>query len=175
MQSDNLEKIRHSLAHILARAVQELYPKANLGMGPATENGFYYDFGNITIKEEDLPKIEERMRDIIKKEVPFQEEKKEREEAQKLFAKEPYKLEIIDDMKEKEELTVYKTGDFVDLCEGPHVEDTGKIDPNTFILDRVAGAYFKGSEKNEMLQRVYGLAFNTKEDSKNLMWQFKEQ
>ncbi len=174
MQSDNLEKIRHSLAHILARAVQELYPKANLGMGPATENGFYYDFGNITIKEEDLPKIEERMRDIIKKEVPFQEEKKEREEAQKLFAKEPYKLEIIDGMKEKEELTVYKTGDFVDLCEGPHVEDTGKIDPNTFILDRVAGAYFKGSEKNEMLQRVYGLAFNTKEDLDTYLEKRKE-
>jgi len=159
-----LEKIRHSLAHILAKAVRELYPKVNLGMGPATDEGFYYDFGNITVKEEELLKIEERMREILKEGLVFEKETKTKKEVQEIFKNEPYKLEIIEDMKESSEFSVYKTGDFVDLCEGPHVESTEEINPDAFVLDRVAGAYFKGSEKNEMLQRVYGLAFSTKEE-----------
>lgn len=159
-----MTKIRHSLAHILAHAVRDFYPNANLGMGPAIEGGFYYDFGNVSIKEEDLAKIEKRMRELVKERLSFKKETKTKKEVQEIFRNEPYKLEMIEDMKDKENFSVYRTGDFVDLCEGPHIEDTSEINPDTFILDRSAGAYFKGSEKNEMLQRIYGLAFNTKKE-----------
>lgn len=164
MDNEDLTKIRHSLAHILAHAVRDFYPNANLGMGPAIEGGFYYDFGNVSIKEEDLAKIEKRMRELVKERLSFKKETKTKKEVQEIFRNEPYKLEMIEDMKDKENFSVYRTGDFVDLCEGPHIEDTSEINPDTFILDRSAGAYFKGSEKNEMLQRIYGLAFNTKKE-----------
>ncbi|MBU3896201.1 threonine--tRNA ligase [Patescibacteria group bacterium] len=155
-----MEKIRHSLAHILAMAVKELYPKAKLGMGPAIENGFYYDF-DVALKPEDLKKIEERMRELIKKNIPFEKENISKIKAKKLFAKEPYKLELIKDLKE---ISIYKSGDFVDLCKGPHVSSTKEIPIEGFKLTRIAGAYWKGSEKNKMLNRIYGLAFSSKEE-----------
>lgn len=158
-----MEKKRHSLAHILAEAVKELYPQATLGMGPATENGFYYDFDNITIREEDLSRIEEKMREIIEKGVKFEKKIVTKEEARKLFSNEPYKLELIKEI-ESNEVSVYKSGKFTDLCEGPHIKNSKEIDPESFKLDRTAGAYFKGSENNPMLQRIYGLAFSSKKE-----------
>jgi len=155
-----MEKIRHSLAHILAMAVKELYPKAKLGMGPAIENGFYYDF-DVALKPEDLKKIEERMRELIKKNIPFEKENISKIKAKKLFAKEPYKLELIKDLKE---ISIYKSRDFVDLCKGPHISSTKEIPIDGFKLTKIAGAYWKGSEKNEMLNRIYGLAFSSKEE-----------
>ena len=155
-----MEKIRHSLAHILAMAVKELYPKAKLGMGPAIENGFYYDF-DVSLKPEDLKKIEERMRELIKKNIPFEKENISKIKAKKLFAKEPYKLELIKDLKE---ISIYKSRDFVDLCKGPHISSTKEIPIDGFKLTKIAGAYWKGSEKNEMLNRIYGLAFSSKEE-----------
>ena len=159
----NLEKNRHSLAHIMAHAVKNLYPEALFGMGPAIENGFYYDFDNVKISDEDFKKIEEKMRELIKQNIPFEKETIGKKEAEKLFKDEPYKMELLRDI-EGEEVTIYKSGDFVDLCSGPHVENSKEISPDSFKLDRTAGAYFKGSEENKMLQRIYGLAFETKEE-----------
>ncbi len=160
---DQLEKNRHSLAHILAHAVKELYPEALFGMGPAIENGFYYDFDNVKISEEDFPKIEEKMRNLINKNLSFEKQVISKEEAKKIFKDEPYKLEMINDI-EDDTVSIYKSGDFTDLCSGPHVENSKEIALDSFKLDRVAGAYFKGSEANKMLQRVYGLAFLKKEE-----------
>jgi threonyl-tRNA synthetase len=159
----NLEKNRHSLAHIMAHAVKGIFKEASLGMGPAISNGFYYDFDNINLKEEDLQKIEDKMRELIKENIPFERQIITKKEAEKLFKDEPYKIELLKDI-EGEEVVIYKSGDFIDLCSGPHVENTNEIPPGSFKLDRTAGAYFKGSEENKMLQRIYGLAFETKED-----------
>ncbi len=159
----NLEKSRHSLAHIMAHAVKSIFKEASLGMGPAISNGFYYDFDNINLKEEDLQKIEEKMRELIKQNIPFEKQTIDKKEAEKLFKDEPYKIELLKDI-EGEEVVIYKSGDFIDLCSGPHVENTKEISSDSFKLDRTAGAYFKGSEENKMLQRIYGLAFETKEE-----------
>ena len=168
MSNNDLEKIRHSLAHILAHAVKELYPQAKLGMGPATTDGFYYDFDGIDIGEEDLSKIEKKMKEIIKKDISFEKSNISKKEAKKIFEKEPYKQEIIDDM-EEDEVSIYKSGDFVDLCGGPHLENSREINLNAFKLDRTAGAYFKGSAENPMLKRIYGLAFTTEEELKDYL------
>ncbi|MCF7845248.1 MAG: threonine--tRNA ligase [Candidatus Pacebacteria bacterium] len=162
MSENNIEKVRHSLAHILACAIKEMYPEAKIGVGPAIDNGFYYDFDNINISETDLPKIEKNMRKIIKKGVVFEKQVVDRKEAEKIFKDEPYKLELLNDI-EEEEISIYKSGDFVDLCSGPHIENSKEINPEGFKLERTAGAYFKGSEDNKMLQRIYGLAFEDKE------------
>ena len=158
----DIEKIRHSLAHILAAAVKELYPKAKFGMGPAIENGFYYDFGDLKITEKDLKIIENKMKELIKKDLKFEKKLVTQESAKKLFKGEKYKLELIKEMKNK--VTTYKCGDFVDLCKGPHIKSTKEIGFDTFELQRIAGAYWKGDEKNEMLTRIYGLAFNSKKE-----------
>ncbi len=163
MVNKNIEKIRHSLAHILASAVKELYPETILGTGPAIKNGFYYDFDNINIGEDDLPKIEEKMKEIIKRNISFEKKIISKKEAKDLFRNEPYKKELIDAVKEKS-VTVYESEKFIDLCNGPHVNTSAEIDPNSFKLDRTAGAYFMGSEKNPMLKRIYGLAFETKKE-----------
>ncbi len=162
MDNKNIEKIRHSLAHILAQAVKELYPEAVLGTGPAIENGFYYDFDNINIGEDDLPGIEKKMKEIIKQNISFEKKTVSKKEAEELFQNEPYKKELIGDI-EGENVTVYKNEKFMDLCEGPHISSSKEISPDSFKLDRTAGAYFKGTEENPMLKRVYGLAFETKE------------
>jgi threonyl-tRNA synthetase len=162
-----IETIRHSLAHILAFAVQELYPGTKFGIGPAIENGFYYDFDlKKPLTPEDLPKIEKKMKEIIKKEVPFKKKIVSKKEAQKIFESQPYKLELINEMTEKK-VTIYESGNFVDLCRGPHLKSTKETPLDDFKLTKIAGAYWRGSERNPMLTRIYGVAFKTKKELEN--------
>ncbi len=166
MKTENMsqiEKIRHSLSHLMAHSVKDIYPQALFGMGPAIEDGFYYDFDSADIGEEDLPKIEEKMRELIKKEISFVKKEVSKQEAKKIFKDQPYKMEIIDDI-DGDLVSVYESGEFTDICFGPHVENTKEINPLSFKLVRVAGAYFKGSEENPMLKRVYGFAFETEKE-----------
>lgn len=162
---NNLYNIRHSLAHLLAMAALEHDPKALLSVGPVTENGFYYDIrfseGHMP-SQDDLKTLEKSMRKLINKKIDFTKRKVSTEEARKTFTNNPYKLAIIDDIeKEGSAITFYDTADFTDLCEGPHVENTGDIDAKSFTLTHLAGAYWRGDEKNDMLTRIYGLAFAT--------------
>jgi threonyl-tRNA synthetase len=156
-----LENIKHSLSHILAAAIKELYPAAKFGIGPAIENGFYYDI-QVDLKEEDLAKIEKKMKELIKKDIPFVQKDISKKEAKELFKDQPYKLELIEGLPE-EMVSIYTSGDFVDLCKGPHIKSTKEIDPKAFKLQKLAGAYWKGDEKNAMLTRIYGLAFESEE------------
>jgi len=158
-----IEIIRHSLSHILAAAVQELYPGTKFGIGPAIENGFYYDLSSVALAKEDLPKIEEKMKEIIKKNIAFKKEELLMSDLNKLFKDQPYKLELIKELP-GEKLTIYQSGDFIDLCQGPHVKSTGEINPDGFKLTKIAGAYWKGDEKKPMLTRIYGVAFKTKRE-----------
>jgi threonyl-tRNA synthetase len=169
-KQDPAELKRHSLAHIMAAAIKEDYPEAKLAIGPAIENGFYYDvdFGDLKISDSDLPKIEKRMISLINKGLSFNREEKEIDQAlaevdQKI---EPYKHELIADLQKKGETKVsfYTVGSFTDLCRGPHIENTKEIGQKSFRLQKLAGAYWRGNENNKMLTRIYGLAFNTKED-----------
>lgn len=163
----NLDTLRHSLAHLLAAAVETLYPDVKKTIGPAVDNGFYYDFEfSSPISEEDLPKIEEKMREILPTWNNFEKIDVTPAEAKKQFANNPYKLELINDLEAKgEAITFYKSGEFLDLCRGGHLENPGKeIDPKGFSLHRLAGAYWRGDEKNKMLTRIYGLAFATRKD-----------
>lgn len=163
---EKLEKIRHSLAHLLAAAVLEIYPDTKNTIGPAVDNGFYYDFEfSSPIADKDLGKIEQKMRELLKTWDKFSHEEVSEKDAKKHFANNPYKLELIDEIKEKgEKITLYTSGKFTDLCRGGHVESPKKdIAGNAFKLERVAGAYWRGDEKNKMLTRIYGLAFETKE------------
>lgn len=161
----NLETLRHSASHIMADAVKQLYPDVKLGIGPAIEDGFYYDFDR---KEpfvpEDLAKIEARMREIVARDDKFVSETMKKKDAAALFKKmgEKYKLEIIEDL-EGDEVTVYRHGNFTDLCKGPHVDSTGEV--KSFKLLSIAGAYWRGSENNPMLQRIYGTAFPTEKET----------
>ena len=164
--ADKLEYLRHSLAHLLAAAVLEIYPDTKNTLGPAIENGFYYDFDFKTpISDTDLPKIEKKMREILKSWKEFKGEEKSEKEAKAFFKNNQYKTELIDEIKKKKEkITFYTCGEFTDLCRGGHLENPSKeITPDAFKLDRVAGAYWRGDEKNKMLTRIYGLAFETKE------------
>lgn len=168
MKEENyLEKMRHTLSHVLAAAVQELYPTVTFGIGPAIDNGFYYDidFGDVKISDADLPKIEKKMRGIVSRKLSMEKRvvsKMEalnwaRDHAQK------YKIELIEDLPEGAEISFYDLGDiFSDLCKGPHVKNTGEV--GAFKLIRVAGAYWRGDEKREMLTRIYGVAFATEEE-----------
>jgi threonyl-tRNA synthetase len=160
---DALEVIRHSTAHLLAQAVKELFPQAQVTIGPVIENGFYYDFAfERTFTPEDLIRIEERMQELTKKDFPVSRRVMERAEAIKFFRSigEEYKAKIITDLPESEILSVYQQGDFIDLCRGPHVPSTGKL--KAFKLTKVAGAYWRGDSNNEMLQRIYGTAWHDK-------------
>jgi len=159
-ENEQLQQKRHSLAHLLAAAVLELYPDAKRAIGPAIENGFYYDFDDIKIADENLSKIEKKMREILPSWKEFRKKEITADEAKKLFADNPYKLELIDEY-EKEGLTTYTSGNYVDLCRGGHSID---IDPTAFKLTHIAGAYWRGSEKNKMLTRIYGVAFDTKKE-----------
>ncbi|MFA5208474.1 MAG: threonine--tRNA ligase [Candidatus Paceibacterota bacterium] len=156
-----LEEIKHSLSHILAAAVKELYPTAKFGIGPAIENGFYYDI-EVELKEEDLAKIEKKMKELLKKDIPFVKKDISKKEAKKIFADQPYKLDLIEEIPD-EKVSIYTSGDFVDLCKGPHIKSTKEINAKAFKLQKLAGAYWKGDEKNNMLTRIYGLAFETEE------------
>jgi threonyl-tRNA synthetase len=164
MIKDNLQKKRHSLAHALGAAVLAHYPDTKLAIGPAVDNGFYYDFDFATpISDKDLGKIEQKMREILKKWSTFEGKEITEAEARKLFANNPYKLELIDGIvKAGEKITTYTSGEFTDLCAGGHVDNMKEIESGSFKLERVAGAYWRGDEKNKMLTRIYGLAFETK-------------
>jgi len=162
-----IEIIRHSLSHVLAAAVQELYPGTKFGIGPAIENGFYYDFElPQPIAPEDLPKIEAKMKELIKKSLEFKADDSEIEETKKIFKNQPYKLELIDEIKEKK-VRIYQSGSFIDLCRGPHVKSSREVPLDGFKLTKIAGAYWRGSGKNKMLTRIYGLAFQTKKELEN--------
>ena len=156
-----VEKMRHSLSHVMAQAVVELFPGTKLGIGPAIENGFYYDFDSPHhFTPEDLPVIEKKMRYIIAQAQKFERSEMPKEEALKYFTQrgEKYKLELVNDLADGT-ISIYKNGPFSDLCKGPHVEHTGKL--KAFKLTSIAGAYWRGSEKNPMLQRIYAVAFET--------------
>jgi threonyl-tRNA synthetase len=165
MEQNNLQNIRHSLSHLLAGAVLSFYPDAKIAIGPAVDNGFYYDFEFSTpISDKDLSKIEQKMKELIKKWSTFEKKEISLAEAKKLFANQPYKLELIADLeKENSAPTIYISGDFTDLCAGPHVTTTKEIPSGCFKLERIAGAYWRGNEANKMLTRIYGLAFESKE------------
>ncbi len=168
--SPSLDAIRHSLAHLLAAAVLKEFPDAKLGIGPTVENGFYYDFElPRPVTPDDLKMFEKTMRTMVNKKLAFTGREVTADEARQLFAHQPFKRELIEEFsKEGKTLTVYETGPgegahggplFMDLCRGGHVENTGEIAPDAFTLDKIAGAYWRGNEKNPQLQRIYGLAF----------------
>src|SRR5467141_2063010 len=160
---DPLQQLRHSTAHLLAAAVTELYPEAKYGIGPPVQDGFYYDFdfGGKSISEADLPAIESRMRRLAQADIPFVHEVLSREKAEEEFRRrgQDYKLELIADKVEGDEVSLYRTGDFLDLCRGPHVRSTRDL--KAFKLLRVAGAYWRGDEKKPQLTRIYGTAWPT--------------
>ncbi len=164
---DKIEEMRHTLSHVLAAAVRELYPHAKFGIGPAIENGFYYDidFGDTKISDADLNKIEKKMRGIIARKLPMTKRVVSKDEALNWARdeKQDYKIELIKELPESAEISFYDMGDlFTDLCKGPHVKDLSEIGP--FKLVRIAGAYWRGDEKRPMLTRIYGVAFDTEKE-----------
>lgn len=193
-KADNLYRIRHSAAHVMAQAVLELYPDAKIAIGPPIENGFYYDFDlgmdedgrPRTFRADDLKAIEKRMRQIIGGQHPFVYREVSADEARQLFADQPYKLELVDgldeggideygnEVQEKTVISTYKHDTFEDLCRGPHVEHTGKIIADGFQLLSVAGAYWRGDENNPMLQRIYGTAWRNRKELKKHLEQLEE-
>ncbi|MFN3716024.1 MAG: threonine--tRNA ligase [Thiobacillus sp.] len=175
--AEALDLIRHDAAHVMAQAVQELYPGTQVTIGPAIEDGFYYDFARDTpFTPEDLAAIEKRMDEIVKRDLPIVREVWEREAAKKIFADkgEDYKVQIIDDIiAPGEELSVYRQGDWFDVCRGPHLPSTGKL-PKAYKLMKLAGAYWRGDSKNPMLQRIYGTAWAKKEDLDAYLFRLEE-
>ena len=174
-----MDIIRHSISHIAAAAIQKLFKEVKFAIGPTIENGFYYDLDlSKRITPEDLPKIEKEMKELIKKDLKFEKKELEIKKAIELFKKlkQPYKLELIKDLeKEKnKKVTIYTVGDFIDLCKGPHIKSTKEIRFDAFKLTSLAGAYWKGNEKNKMLQRIYGVAFNTKKELNDYLKQQEE-
>jgi threonyl-tRNA synthetase len=182
-----LYRIRHSSAHIMAQAVLEMFPDGEVAIGPAIEDGFYYDFRlPRSLTPEDLEQIETRMRQIIKGNHPFVRRSLDAAEARQIFHDQPFKLELIDGLEqggldedgnplvEKSDLSIYTHASFTDLCRGPHVESTGQINPQAVKLMSVAGAYWRGDEKRPMLQRIYGTAWYSKEDLENYLWKLEE-
>ena len=161
---DPLSRMRHSASHVMADAVQRLCPGAKVAIGPAIDNGFYYDFDTEPFSPEDAERIEAEMRKIVAENVPFVRHVVSRAEARERFASrgEKYKVEIIDTIPEGDEVSYFQHGDFIDLCRGPHIERTGDI--KAFKLLSVAGAYWRGDERNQMLQRMYGTAFESQAD-----------
>jgi threonyl-tRNA synthetase len=167
-----LERMRHSAAHVMAEAVQSLFPGTKFGIGPAVEDGFYYDFElPRALVPEDLMAIEAKMREIVAANLPFVGEEVSKTKARKLFSEQPYKLELIDDLPDKT-VTIYRQGSFVDLCRGPHVNSTGEI--KAFKLTSIAGAYWRGDEKRPMLQRIYGVAFDTETELEDYLSRLAE-
>jgi threonyl-tRNA synthetase len=166
-QAQSADRLRHTLAHLLAAAVLELHPDAKPTIGPAIDNGFYYDFEFKTpVSDKDLPKIEKTMRKLLPSWKEFTHREVSEKEAREVFKGNPYKLELIDGLvADKQKITLYKCGDFEDLCRGGHIEHPAQeIKPDSFKLARTAGAYWRGDEKNAMLTRIYGLAFATKNE-----------
>ena len=173
-ETDFLTRLRHSTSHVMAQAVEELFPGVKLAIGPATQDGFYYDFDcERTFSPDDLAKIEARMRQVIAQDLPFIREECSKEDAVVLFKErgEIYKLEILEDI-DNDAVSIYRHDDFTDLCRGPHVSSTGEI--GAFKLLSVAGAYWRGDERNKMLQRIYGTAFPTQEEMDTFLARLEE-
>ena len=186
-QDSMLYRIRHSSAHIMAQAVLEKFPGGKVAIGPAIEDGFYYDFDlPRTVNPEDLAEIEKRMGEIIRGNYPFERKVVSADEARQVFADQPYKLELIDGLEQggfdengdplvdKPEITLYVDDKFTDLCRGPHLERTGQVNPAAVKLMNVAGAYWRGDEKRPMLQRIYGTAWNTPKELEEYLWKLEE-
>lgn len=170
---EGLGILRHSTAHIMAEAVQELFPGAQIAFGPQTDDGFFYDFGlTENLSSDDFEAIEAEMKEIIKKDEPFVREVVTRDEAKEIFKDQKFKVEHIDDLPENAEISIYRHGDFVDLCKGPHIPSSKKI--GAFKLMKLAGAYWKGDAENEQLQRLYGTAFFDKKDMKEYLFMLEE-
>ena len=172
---DALDILRHSAAHLFAQAARRLFPDIHLGIGPAIQDGFYYDTDNEAgqISNEDLPRIEEEMKKIVKENFPSVREEVTKDEAREIFKNDPYKLELIEEHSEDEGgLTIYRQGEYVDLCRGPHVPSTGRI--QVFHLLNVAGAYWRGDSNNAMMQRIYGTAWFDKKDLKSYLKRLEE-
>jgi threonyl-tRNA synthetase len=191
-KSEKLHNLRHSLAHILASAVTEMFPKAQLGVGPVIEHGFFYDFLlPRPLTPEDIKKLEKRMRELVKQKLAFERTEMTTGEAKKYFTaqNQPFKIELIKDIEKfgttaadqilnsetdvkaggkkpakTEKVSLYKTGKFTDLCRGGHVKNTSEIDPQGFKLDKISGAYWRGDQANAQMQRIYGMAFETKNE-----------
>ncbi len=186
-EESDLYRIRHSAAHVMAQAVLEMFPTGKYTIGPPVEDGFYYDFDlPRPLTPEDLEVIEKRMRQIILERHPFVKEVISAEEARRIFKDQPYKLELIAGLEQggfdeygnpldvKPEISIYKHGNFVDLCRGPHVENTSQINPEAIKLMSIAGAYWRGDENNPMLQRIYGTAWHTAEELEEYLWRLEE-
>jgi threonyl-tRNA synthetase len=186
-EDSQLYRIRHSAAHVMAEAVLELFPEAKYTIGPPIENGFYYDFDlPRPLTPEDLEKIEKRMRQIIAGHHKFIKRVVSAEEARQIFKEQPYKLELIEGLEqgghdeygnpleEKPEISIYTSDTFTDLCRGPHVENTGQINPSALKLLSSSGAYWRGDEHNPMLQRIYGTAWKTSKELEEYLWQLEE-
>ena len=172
---EGLELMRHSTAHLLAAALTDMYPGVKFGVGPAIENGFYYDIElpeGVTVSPDDFAAIEARMAEIAKSGAAIVRREVSRDEARDIFADQPLKLELIDELPEDETISIYQLGDFTDLCRGPHVPDTGKL--GAYKLTKVAGAYWKGDSDNEMLTRIYGTAFFSKKELEEYLHNLEE-
>jgi threonyl-tRNA synthetase len=175
MGDNQLESIRHSMSHVMAEAVLEMFPTAQIAIGPAIENGFYYDFDlPRALSLEDLDEISERMRNIIAEDKPFVRTVVSRDEAKKIFAGQHYKQELIEAIPEDEEVSLYNQGGFTDLCRGPHVKSTKELNPNAFKLLNTAGAYWRGKETNPMLTRIYGTAWSNPKDLRIYLQKLEE-
>lgn len=167
-----METMRHSASHVMAEAVLSIFPDAKFAIGPAIEDGFYYDFDlPRPLTPEDLPAIEKKMGEIVKADLPFKHKEITKKEAIKLFSKQPYKLELIEEITD-EKVGIYEQGNFIDLCRGPHVKTTGEI--KAFKLTSIAGAYWRGDEHNAMLQRIYGVAFSSQKELDDYLARIEE-
>ena len=169
-KSEKLPLLRHSIAHIMAEAVMNLFPGTKVAIGPAVEHGFYYDFDLPTsITQDDLARIEKEMRRLLSTPQNFVKEVIDRQEALELFKNQPYKCELINDLPQDAEISIYRSGNFVDLCRGPHVANSKEINAQSFKLQKIAGAYWRGDEKRPMLTRIYGTAWETPNDLKTYL------
>ena len=169
-KSEKLPLLRHSIAHIMAEAVMNLFPGTKVAIGPAVEHGFYYDFDLPTsITQDDLARIEKEMRRLLSTPQNFVKEVIDRQEALELFKDQPYKCELINDLPQDAEISIYRSGNFVDLCKGPHVANSKEINAQSFKLEKIAGAYWRGDEKRPMLTRIYGTAWETPNDLKTYL------
>jgi threonyl-tRNA synthetase len=186
-EESDLYRIRHSAAHVMAQAVVEMFPEAKYTIGPPIEDGFYYDFDlPRSLTPDDLEEIEKRMRKIIAADYPFEKTVVSTSEARRIFKDQQYKLELIDGLEqggfdeygdplaEKPEISIYSDGNFTDLCRGPHVDNTGKINPDAIKLINIAGAYWRGDEKKPMLQRIYGTAWRSADELEQYLWKLEE-
>ena len=186
-EKSELYRLRHSSAHVMAQAVVEMFPEAKYTIGPPVEDGFYYDFDlPRTLTPEDLEEIEGRMREIIAGEYKFEKRVITADEARQIFEDQSYKLELIagleqggfdeygNPLEEEPEISVYTHDTFVDLCRGPHVENTSQINPDAIKLLNVAGAYWRGDENNPMLQRIYGTAWKSADELEGYLWKLEE-